>query len=366
MKNWIITTFLALGAQMAFAQAPAGYYDTADSLSGEELRIALRQIIRNHTVRSYNALWNGYEMTDKLPSGKVWDMYSHVPNGPQPYTFTFGSDQCGNYSGEGDCYNREHTWPQSKFGGGEPMRTDIVLVIPTDGTVNGKRSNWPYGEVSSATWTSRNGSKLGTNTYAGSPNTTAFEPIDEYKGDIARIMFYVVTRYYKIDAGWANWEMGNKAELNPWAKQMFLDWHRADPVSDKERERNDGIYDFQNNRNPYVDHPEYVDCVFDPVNCIWPTNIDTGNSIPFLLSNKEINMYPNPTTDVVTLKWLQLPTEKLINLSIVDMTGRVQQTMEVSPRRYEMEVSMEQLPKGLYMLKLANEDIFYVEKLIKN
>src|SRR5690606_22833807 len=115
------TMFLTLVAAVTYAQAPANYYLTADSLTGNDLRLALRDIIKNENTynqfNNYNALWTGYKTTDKKPNGKLWDMYSDVPNGPQNYEFTLGSDQCGNIYSEADCYNREHTWPRSQFGG---------------------------------------------------------------------------------------------------------------------------------------------------------------------------------------------------------------------------------------------------------
>src|SRR5690606_39825219 len=95
--------------------------------------------------------------------------------------FTLVNDQCGNYSGEGSCYNREHLIPQSVFNEGSPMKTDGHHVVPTDGYVNGQRSNHPIGKVSSASWTSTNGSKKGTSAVPGYSGTV-FEPIDEFKG----------------------------------------------------------------------------------------------------------------------------------------------------------------------------------------
>lgn len=368
MKKCLLWVSSILLAQTAWGQAPNGYYNSADSLVGDSLRIALREIIRNHTVRSYSDLWDGYRTTDRLPDGKVWDMYSHNPNGPQPYTFTYRTDQCGNYGVEGDCYNREHTWPQSKFGDATPMRTDIVLVVPTDGKVNGQRSNWPYGEVSSLSWTSMNGSKLGTNRYPGSPSSTAFEPIDEYKGDIARIMFYVVTRYYKLDNGWLNWEQGNKAELTPWSLAMFLEWHRADPVSDKERDRNNAIYDFQDNRNPYVDHPEFVDCVFDPSRCNWAqvdtSGVDTSNSLRQMLTANEIKIFPNPATQNLSINWTKVAQPSAVSIDIYDITGRVM-THVASSQATTVQVDVSTWPSGMYIVRWSNEDYVFMDKFVK-
>lgn len=121
-------------------------------------------------------------------------MYSENPSGADPYVYQHGVKKCGNYNTEGDCYNREHIVPQSFFGSSSPMVSDIHHIPPTDGKVNGMRSNNPFGVVTSPTFTSQNGSKLGKNTTAGYSGVV-FEPIDAFKGDIARMVFYFVTRY---------------------------------------------------------------------------------------------------------------------------------------------------------------------------
>ena len=246
------------------AQIPNGYYDSASGQIGSTLQQTLHDIIDDHTVVSYSSLWTHYQTTDDKPNGKVWDMYSDIPDGTPPYEFTFVEDQCGNYSGEGSCYNREHSWPKSWFNDDPPMNTDIFHVVPSDGYVNGQRGNYPYGEVDNPTWTSLNGSKRGPNTYPGYSGTV-FEPIDAYKGDFARIYFYMSTRYLNEDTGWPGSPMVDGAQLEPWALEMMMEWHEADPVSQKEIDRNNDIYNIQNNRNPFVDHPVYVDLIWgDP------------------------------------------------------------------------------------------------------
>lgn len=260
---------LLLSTQWLFSQIPNGYYNSATGLSGAPLKTALFNIIKGHTVVSYSGLWNAFYTTDDKPNGKVWDMYSDIPNGTPPYEYTFGSNQCGNYSGEGDCYNREHSFPQSWFGEASPMVSDLFHIYPTDGYVNSMRSNYPFGEVNSPTWTSLNGSKRGPSASPGY-TSTVFEPRDEYKGDFARSYFYMATRYENVIASWQN-NTGANEVLNgtsyPCYDQWFLDvllaWHIADPVSQKEIDRNNTVYySFQNNRNPYIDHPEYVSSVW--------------------------------------------------------------------------------------------------------
>jgi len=185
MRRFFVLFLSLLSLCYCFAQIPDGYYNNAVGKSGTELRTALYNIVKSHNALDYSALWNAYTLTDKMPSGKVWDMYSDQPGGTAAYYFTFGTNQCGSYTQEGSCYNREHTVPQSWFGDASPMKTDLFHVYPTDGWVNNKRGNFPYGEVSSPSWTSTNGSKLGPCSYPGY-TSTVFEPIDAYKGDLAR------------------------------------------------------------------------------------------------------------------------------------------------------------------------------------
>ncbi len=269
---------ILLLAFAANAQIPAGYYQGSENLSGSELRLFLHERIDNHQVLSYSSLWTHFQQTDKKSNGKVWDMYSDIPGGTSPYEFSFGSDQCGNYSQESDCYNREHSWPQSWFNSQSPMSSDLFHLFPTDGYVNGKRANYPFGQVGNANWTSQNGSKVGDCIYPGY-NGIVFEPIDEYKGDFARTYFYMATRYYTEDSNWNNTDMANGADLKLWAKNMLIEWHVHDPVSDKEINRNEAVYILQQNRNPFIDFPEFAHLIFAddyPAPAIDPFTTDTA------------------------------------------------------------------------------------------
>lgn len=264
MKRLFAFVFAFSLAVCVMAQAPANYYASADGLTGDQLKVALHNIIKGHTSITYGQIWNAFWSTDNKGNGIVWDMYSDRPNGTPDYTFHLGQDQCGNYSGEGDCYNREHSWPSSWFNDQSTPRTDMHHIFATDGFVNNQRGNLPFGEVKSANWISSNGSKRGsckTSGYSG----TVFEPIDEYKGDFARAIMYMSVRYYGEDASWSNSDMTTKSVIKPWAVTMLLRWNDQDPVSTKEINRNNAIYrDYQHNRNPFVDHPEYARMIWDP------------------------------------------------------------------------------------------------------
>ena len=267
LGNFSMKLFLvgfALFSFSTFGQIPPGYYDSASGLSGQQLRAALMDIIDDHEEQTYESIWTYFQSTDDNINGKVWDMYSDIPGGTPYYIYTFGVDQCGNYSAEGDCYNREHSFPKSWFNDAPPMVTDIFQIYPTDGYVNGKRSNYPYGEVSDASWTSTNGSKVGNCSYTGYSGIV-FEPIDAYKGDFARTYFYMMTRYMDEVGSWSS-DMLSGNDLAAWAKEMLLEWDTSDPVSQKEIDRNNSVYQIQNNRNPFVDHPEFT-------NLIWGTAI---------------------------------------------------------------------------------------------
>ena len=259
-----IYLFMALiVAAVTMKAQPQGYYNSAAGLTGDDLKAALHDIIKNDNHVSYNGLWSAYEQTDKKPNGKVWDIYSDIPGGTPPYQYNFGTNQCGEYDSEGDCYNREHLWAQSWTNEDSKHATDLHHVYPTDGFVNQKRSNYAFGEVRNATWTSLNGSKLGNSKTPGY-NGTVFEPIDDYKGDIARALMYVSVRYYQEDDDWDNSVMTTQSVINDWAMTMLLRWHRADPVDDKEIARNNKVYSIQGNRNPFVDYPEFAEMIWDP------------------------------------------------------------------------------------------------------
>lgn len=294
----------------AYSQPPAGYYDPAAGLTGTALQAALHNIIKGHTVVSYSSIPGFFPSTDAKPGNVVWDMYSDVPGGTPPYIYHYNMGQeCGSYSGEGDCYNREHSWPKSWFNDVSPPYSDLFHIYPTDGYVNGRRSNYAYGTVSSASWTSQNGCKLGTCNWPGFSGT-AFEPLNEYKGDFARTYFYMSTRYYTEDSGWSTSDMTNKSVLKPWALQMMLHWCSVDPVSAKETARNNAVYAIQHNRNPFIDHPEYA-------YMIWGNPVGTGDPE----TQRQLHIWPNPASDQVQVELPEGTTADRADLVLISVTG---------------------------------------------
>ena len=259
MRRLYISIILIISAITLKAQAPSGYYSSAEGLTGNDLKAALHSIIKDDSHVSYTpGLWNAYQTTDLQPgTNYIWDIYSD-------FNFTYSTNQCGSYQGEGDCYNREHLWAQSWTNNDTKEQTDLHHVYPTDGYVNQQRGNYSFGEVNNATWTSHNGGKLGSCKSSLGYTGTVFEPIDEYKGDIARALMYISVRYYTEDNSWSTSGMTDKSVIKDWAIAMLLDWHNNDPVSEKEINRNNAVYGIQGNRNPFVDNPDYARMIWDP------------------------------------------------------------------------------------------------------
>lgn len=261
IKSLLSIAAIAIAAMSASAAIPDGYYNNAENKTKQALLTALHNIIYSHTKISYDGLWAAYSTTDTGSDGYYIDMYSTAK-----YT---SSNQCGNYNSVGDCVNREHSFPKSWWGGNKDEKySDIFHLYPTDGYVNNQRSNYPFGVCANGTRVpDANGAhalgKKGTSTYEGYSGIV-FEPDDIYKGDFARTYFYMAACYNNQIANW-NSDMlaGNSYPVfTTWAINMLLEWNRLDPVSEKEIKRNDAAYDLQQNRNPFIDHPELAEYIW--------------------------------------------------------------------------------------------------------
>lgn len=340
------------------AQIPSGYYNSAQGLTGAPLKTALHNIIKNHTTVSYASLWTHFQSTDKKTNGKVWDIYSDIPSGTPPYAFTFSTDQCGSYNGEGVCYNREHSWPQSWFTSQTTPSSDLFHIYPTDGYVNNMRSNYPYGDVTTPSWTSQNGSKLGPCTDVGY-SQTVFEPIDEYKGDLARGYFYMSTRYQTEDASWSTSGGTNKSTILPWEVDVLLQWNAQDPVSPKEIDRNNAIYQIQHNRNPFIDNPQWADS-------IWTITLTGINSELTLESS--VSIYPNPANDQF---FISNPGNKdvIAKLSIYSILGQeIEHHNEVklmNNNTSDLAIDCSTWNKGIYYITIIETKKTKVIRFIK-
>ena len=347
MKKLYLILILIIAAVTLQAQAPQGYYDGTEGLTGTALRAKLHTIINNSDGHggTYNTsytpgLWNAYYTTDRRPgTNYVWDIYSDRPGGTPPYQYTLGTNQCGSYSGEGSCYNREHLWAQSWTNNDGTHKTDLHHVYPTDGYVNGRRGNYAFGEVTRAEWTSQNGGKLGPNTVSGFSGTV-FEPIDAYKGDIARALMYVSVRYYTEDNSWGTSDMTNKSVIKDWAIAMLLRWHEEDPVSDKEINRNNEVYRIQRNRNPFVDDPEFAERIWDPH---WGVNENE-----YTVS---VSVWPNPATTTVNIAG-----ENLEAVYMYNVMGQLVLTLDVRDDEEQSTIDVSGLTGGIYFMNVVSQN----------
>lgn len=311
----------------SIAQIPSGYYDLANGKTGEILRAALRDITTTgHVKIPYTSsdfdIWDAYAITDVKPTPNntiIWDMYSDIPSGVPAYTFTIYTSQCGTASEEGDCYAREHLMANSFWGGidddANPQYSDLHHLFPADQYVNNRKSNNLVAQTLTPTWTSTNGSKVGPCTYPGFTGAV-FEPINEYKGDFARAFLYLAARYMDQMSTWVTTYPTTDAQYiinstggnyKQWFIDMLILWNNSDPVSQKEIDRNNNIYwnTPQHNRNPFIDHPEFVcqvwSCPTSPV----ITNITHTPTYPNSVNS--VSVSASVTDDVsvtsVTLQW---------------------------------------------------------------
>ena len=257
IKRILSLVALLAATGLAIAQGPNNsgtYYRNANGTKGQALKTALHNIIKEPNVKGYSSLNDYYDKTDARADGKLWDMYSNITN----YSFS----KTGGNATEGAGWNKEHSVPQSWFGEASPMKSDIFHVVPTDAFVNNMRGNYPFGETNNPTKTSANGfSKLGKCSTPGYSDTV-FEPNDEYKGDFARIYFYMATCYenrmssFTQSAGSNCFDGTKYPSFKSWFITMLLRWAENDPVSQKEIDRNNAAAKIQGNRNPFVDYPK--------------------------------------------------------------------------------------------------------------
>lgn len=358
MKKIVLHLGLFLASANLFAQAPANYYDNATG-SGYTLKTQLYNIIKNHSTKSYDALKGLYRQNDSdngfqdkyyEKDNSILDIYSENPTGTDPYNYTPGQKECGNYKYEGDCYNREHLIPQSVFSKASPMVSDPLHIWPTDGVVNGMRSNYPHGVVGTIDKTSQNGSKLGNNLnsgYSAGYSGIVFEPIDEFKGDVARAYFYFATRYEGNGIqGWS-YAMFNGSKDKVFTDtflKILITWHLNDPVSDREKDINNIVYRYQKNRNPYVDHPEFVEKV-------WGYNLGTGD---FEYQKRDdISVY-NKTTRSVIIK-LENNAKSIQKISVFNFNGQLINEIQNTSNQKEIEVNFKN--PGVYIIKVVGSQM---------
>ena len=302
-------TALSLTATLPLsASEPSGYYASCEGKTGKALLQQLQAVIDGHTVVNYKSLYDVYDDSDRHPDGTIWDMYSTKNWGK-----SFEAVKCGNYSVVGDCVNKEHSFPKSWFNDASPMMSDAFHIYPTDGKVNGQRSNYPYGECANGTYLPDNGNvkplgKLGSSTFPGYSGKV-FEPDDQYKGDFARSYFYMAARYNDKISSWNSPMLAgnNYPCFSSWSVELLLKWHRNDQVSDKETVRNDAVDKHQHNRNPFIDHPELVEYIWgDKVGQPWSLSLGKEPKFTTPVDNSTVDLgltalnLPAKTTVTVT------------------------------------------------------------------
>ncbi|MCR9253997.1 MAG: endonuclease [bacterium] len=280
MKTYCLALIMALGMSAAFAQIPSGYYDPAQGLSGDQLKAALHTIIDGHVEFPYSSsstdTWDILKETDRDPNNpnNVIGLYSR-----------FSMNGAAEYDG-GAGWSREHVWAKSRgdFGTSLGAGTDLHHIRAEDVSTNSARNNRNFDECTEP-YTDNGGNYSGATPAFTSSTDWVWEPPAEVKGDVARMLFYMVVRYEGTN-GDPDLEL-QETYLSNTSKDPFhaklstlIQWHLADPVDDAERNRNDVIYSYQQNRNPFIDHPEYV-CEIYPAQC----GGTPGNQAPVFTSS---------------------------------------------------------------------------------
>ncbi len=298
-----------------FSQIPSGYYDQASGLEGYALKSKLHEIIsKGNRSYTYGDIPAFYQQTDVdhyyENNGSLLDIYSEIPNGSDSYEYNF--DQLiGSASEEGQGWNREHGVPQSTFYGIYPMYSDLNYLIPADAYINQRRSNYPYAKSNGNSRVFSNGSTLGKSLTSGYTNTV-YEPIDEFKGDVARYLLYFAVRYegslniFNHMIPTSVFDGSEERGFKDWYVTMLLEWNALDPVSQKEIDRNNKVYEIQNTRNPFIDHPEYA-------NTIWS---ETGDgTVPVAPQNLS---YTSAGKSNVKLEWASSSSADVLGYKIYE------------------------------------------------
>ncbi len=300
MIKFFFTFALAFVVLTAKTQIPAGYYDNAAGLSGGALKAALHDIIKGHHELSYDSVTIALRVTDQdtVDTSKVVCLYTG---------WTYGKYDFGNGS---ENWNREHVWSKSHgdFGTAPPAGTDLHHLRPADASVNSAKNNRDFN------WgvTQYIDGSGPTDCYE---DTDVWEPRDEVKGDVARMIFYMATRY-EGDNGEVDLEIVDSVDTSPNKEPLYgklstlLAWNQSDPVSTWEQRRNDSIYYlYQHNRNPFIDHPEYIDSIWGTGTLAEPSNHVTNFTVAATTSSSVTLTWNNNDGAVPAQNYLLLINE---------------------------------------------------------
>jgi len=288
-KNSILILFFSAFLLSVYAAIPSGYYATTEGKKAAILKTELHRILCQDTSQflDYGAgkgyTWEGFYTTDRdLITDAVVDMYSdlvrYFPN-PNPDFVSFGQ-----------TIHIEHSVPKSwwKCDIDHPdcPAKDLNHLFPADGPTNSSKNDNPLGVVSGTPTYDNGVSRIGPAVYSGYTGAV-FEPADKYKGDFARAYFYMATAYEHYARKWDTTKPENMMEnntypvLKPWALDLLLQWHRQDPISQKEILRNEDVYTIQKNRNPYIDQPMLVEYIWG-TRTTMPYRLDLNTVFPYL------------------------------------------------------------------------------------
>ena len=291
MKNYyMLLLFLSTST---LAQIPDNYYDNAANKSGDALKTALYNIIKEHKEFPYTST-----------STDVWDILKNADRDPNNASNVIGiysgfsMDGAAEYA-SGRGWSREHVWAKSRgdFGTSKGAGTDCHHIVAEDVSTNSARSNRNFDECNKP-YTDNAGTYNGATMSFTSSTVNTWKPRTEVKGDVARMLFYMATRY-EGEGSEPNLELTeilqsfNSKEPLHGKLSTLLKWHEEDPVSETEQNRNNIIYNYQSNRNPFIDHPEYVACIWGAGCNTDPTT--TPNPTPNPNPNPTPNPNPNPT-----------------------------------------------------------------------
>lgn len=323
---------------------PTGYYNSLDGLSGVALRQALQNIIANPSVvraQTYADVFDILKEADQNPenSNQVWLVYSE--EGRAKLDLQTTSSNAGKW-------NREHTFPRS-LGGFNNIEDDeiadginIFWETKADSLRHANSDAHALRAADAAENSSRGNQHYGQ--YIGPSGT-----LGSFRGDVARGVLYLEIRYNGLEVvnGFpsAVGQIGDLATL--------LDWHRNDPPDDYEMNRNNLVYNWQYNRNPFIDQPELVEY-------IWGNNVgenwDQTLSIEDIVSN-DLTIYPNPSNGHFQIKGLNKETQ--IDLYTID--GKLLSEYYCTGNYVDLNVS-----SGIYIIKLKQGNRIYTKKLIIN
>lgn len=353
-KSLFLFLGLAFTLTSAIAQDSA-YYHTAFNSQDDTLKARLHNIISNHIEFPYSSsstdVWDILKDTDKdtLNTNNVILIYSNRSvNAAQEYN-------------NGSGWNREHVWAKSRgnFGNSKGAGTDVHHLRPCDISVNSTRNNRNFDDCVTCVDVIDNGFNTGSKRDA---SQWTFQPPSNVKGDVARMIFYMVVRY-EGDPGEPDLELTNTL-LNNTSQQplharwsTLLDWHRQDPVSNWERTRNLVIYnDYQQNRNPFIDYPELAEYLFgDSIGMVWKPQTFVSIEEEQLT---RFELYPNPTNDAVTLRFLQVPTEVIVRNS------KGQEVKKYQPTALKSQVNTQDLANGIYIVEVVHSSAVSRKRLV--